>query len=199
VNTTYTVTGTDTLGCSNTSSITIDVNVAPVAAFDTNIVSINCQGSTYDFVNTSTNATSYNWTFGDGTTSSSADPQHAFNFGTSYTTMLTAISGNCFDSLSVEINPGNLSTYFDSVPNIFTPNNDGINDCFEVSSQGDFSSCTVMKIFNKWGNLIFESSNTQLCWNGKDQQNKNDFPDGTYFYSIIVNDTKYNGSILLLR
>lgn len=199
VSTTYTVTGTDALGCTSTSTIIIDVIPTPVAIFDTNLVSINCDGIVYDFVNTSTNATSYNWSFGDGTFANIASPQHTFNFGSTYTTQLLATAGPCTDSLSMQINPGNLSNYFDSIPNVFTPNNDGKNECFKVSAKGDFAACTIIEIYNKWGNLIFKSSETEGCWNGESQQNNNQVPQGTYIYVITVNGMKFNGTVLLLR
>ncbi len=197
--TTYTVTGTDVLGCTNSATVFIEVNITPKALFDTNLVSINCEGFAYDFVNNSTNANSYYWLFGDGTSSTTVNPQHTFDFGATYTTMLTAIAGPCTDSLAVQINPGVLSTYFDSIPNVFTPNNDGKNDCFQVSPKGDFGDCTVMEIFNQWGNLMFKSDSSAPCWDGKNQNNKNQAPQGTYLYKITVNDTKFSGTVLLIR
>lgn len=197
--TTYTVTGTDGLGCTNSSTVFIEVNISPSALFDTNLVSINCEGFTYDFVNNSLNATSYNWLFGDGTSSTTVNPQHTFDYGLTYTTLLTAISGPCTDSLVVQINPGVLSSYFDSIPNVFTPNNDGKNDCFQVSPVGDFGACTSIEIFNQWGNVIFKSDSGTSCWDGQNQSNKNQAPQGTYMYIIKVNNIKFNGTVLLIR
>jgi gliding motility-associated-like protein len=85
------------------------------------------------------------------------------------------------------------------MPNSFTPNNDGVNDLFapvyyNVSIQ-DF------KIFNSWGNLIYESK-TNCLWDGKFKNN--DCPLGVYVYKISYRDIKNNytekiGRITLIR
>lgn len=191
--TTYTVTGTDANGCIADNFITINVNQIPVASFDTSLAKINCEGRVYDFVNSSTNATSYVWNFGDGTTSTAQDPQHAFNFGASYNVILTAANGPCNDKDTMAVTPGALSDYFESIPNVFTPNGDGKNDCFKITSKADFTLCTTVEIFNRWGNSVYKSSDSAACWDGGNA------PDGTYFYVININDQKFNGSIMLVR
>lgn len=66
------------------------------------------------------------------------------------------------------------------IPNVFTPNGDGKNDTFEVRAAG-LSSYSI-KIFNRWGNLVFESTQLNQQWSGK--VNGNDAPEGTYYYVI---------------
>lgn len=60
-----------------------------------------------------------------------------------------------------------------NIANIFTPNNDGINDYFEVNG----ASCKTVEIFNRWGNLVYESVGT-VKWDGGSQS------DGIYYYKM---------------
>lgn len=70
------------------------------------------------------------------------------------------------------------------VPNAFSPNDDGLNDEFSYSLLGvkEFE----INIFNRWGQLIFNTDNPQLFWNGRMQNNGKVLPGGTYSYQIGV-------------
>ena len=69
------------------------------------------------------------------------------------------------------------------IPNVFTPNFDGINDFFIIKGNGISSLKT--KIYNRWGNLIFESSSLNENWNGKTIRGE-DCSEGIYFYIVIA-------------
>ncbi|MBL0095619.1 MAG: gliding motility-associated C-terminal domain-containing protein [Bacteroidetes bacterium] len=79
-------------------------------------------------------------------------------------------------SNEVEIIPA-MSLY---IPNTFTPNGDGLNDTFGVAGEAikDFR----MQIFNRWGQLIFETSNSNERWDGTYGGQK--VPMGTYVYKV---------------
>jgi gliding motility-associated-like protein len=66
------------------------------------------------------------------------------------------------------------------IPNCFTPNNDGFNERFNVSAQNLFDF--TMYIFNRWGQMIFETNDMDQGWDGK--FNGNQCPGGTYYYLI---------------
>src|SRR5205085_1388168 len=51
------------------------------------------------------------------------------------------------------------------IPNAFTPNNDGKNDCFSVRYWG-YTQSFEMNIYNRWGERVFHTNNIQACWNG---------------------------------
>nr|WP_294858045.1 gliding motility-associated C-terminal domain-containing protein [uncultured Fluviicola sp.] len=73
------------------------------------------------------------------------------------------------------------------VPNIFTPNNDGVNDYFEPRILVRISNLHIA-IFNRWGNTVYEvDSNTAFRWNGCNSANEL-CPDGVYFYKLIYAD-----------
>lgn len=70
-----------------------------------------------------------------------------------------------------------------SIPNIFTPNNDGINDDFEIT----YKNLTTLncKIYNRWGLLIRELTNVGDAWNGKTTDGL-ECADGVYYCIIIA-------------
>jgi gliding motility-associated-like protein len=82
------------------------------------------------------------------------------------------------------------------ISNILTPNGDGFNDTWKVNDPPQIQGCEV-KIFNRWGQLVFESNDYNNTWSGtKDSE---ELPDGVYFYSIQCSDKEFTGSINLLR
>jgi gliding motility-associated-like protein len=78
------------------------------------------------------------------------------------------------------------------LPNAFTPNGDGHNDLY-IPRQNRFIESIDLKIFNRWGTLVFETKNPNIEWDGRDM-NGNEVPDGTYFYTarIFVNGGPVN-------
>jgi gliding motility-associated-like protein len=89
------------------------------------------------------------------------------------------------------------------LPNVFTPDNDGINDDFGINREAQrFVSQCVLQVFNRWGNLLFETSNPYERWDGTDKGAK--APDGVYFYILnasLTDNTPYKltGSVQIIR
>lgn len=80
------------------------------------------------------------------------------------------------------------------LPNAFTPNGDGQNDLFTP-----FPYCFIeridMKIFNRWGELVFETQNADINWNGANQRGQQ-LPDGVYYYTCEVYEQRVTGVTL---
>ena len=78
------------------------------------------------------------------------------------------------------------------IPNIISPNGDGINDLFQLNFP-------VLKteIYNRWGQKLFESENDTF-WNGRTTSG-NEVPEGTYYYIIVTEEETYKGYLQLLR
>lgn len=76
-----------------------------------------------------------------------------------------------------------------TLPNVITPNGDGFNDVFEPKVTG-LSLITGAKtvIFNRWGNILHDTDDPLIQWDGKSKQTNMDCPPGTYFY---VTDITY--------
>lgn len=106
------------------------------------------------------------------------------------------------DTVEVEVIPEEEALA--RIPNVFSPNNDGYNDQFQVTGIGlqDFS----MEVYNRWGQMVFSSSNPATGWNGGKDNTTDDTPDGTYFYIVTFKDVcskqpkaTHNGHVTLLR
>ncbi|MDR2834686.1 MAG: gliding motility-associated C-terminal domain-containing protein [Bacteroidales bacterium] len=83
-------------------------------------------------------------------------------------------------------------TYY-RLPNVFSPNGDGINDFYEPIKPYYFVEKIDMKIFNRWGDLIFETSDPDIRWDGKYSHNKKPVADGVYFYRCDVYEQRLTG------
>ena len=88
-----------------------------------------------------------------------------------------------------------------TIPNAFSPNNDGTNDVFRIQVQGYFR-LNSLKIFNRWGQMIYETRDLNLGWDGK--RNGTPLPVGTYYWiidGIDMHNKRVNkaGSITLIR
>ena len=78
------------------------------------------------------------------------------------------------------------------IPSGFSPNNDGVNDHFIVEGIEAYGDNSLF-IYNRWGNLIFETTDKDINWDGKNQFSKGECPDGVYYYTCIVNFYRLNG------
>lgn len=77
------------------------------------------------------------------------------------------------------------------VPNVFSPNDDGTNDTFLPYSDCELSVLSYeMRIFNRWGRLVFETKSIDEGWNGKARGE--DLPAGVYAYYIRYSTTSGN-------
>jgi gliding motility-associated-like protein len=98
---------------------------------------------------------------------------------------LQAVIGSCVatDQVLVEVDCNSIY-----IPNIFTPNGDGMNDYFEVKVTG--AKHFHLRVFNRWGEMLFESTDPKKMWNG----GKQDYyaPDGVYFWTLEVLDFQNN-------
>ena len=106
---------------------------------------------------------------------------------------------------SNEICVNNCPAYI--LPNVFTPNGDGINDLY-FPIQGSMHIEKVnMRIFNRWGQLVYQTINSKINWDGKDMETGKDCAMGTYFYVCDIDkmylegnqSVRITGTITLLR
>ena len=133
---------------------------------------------TVTFTNESTGANSFAWTFGFGQGSTETNPVHIYPAAGTYTVRLIALSeGGCPDTAFAEIFIDNVHLY---VPSGFTPNGDGTNDAFFVGYTG--IRTLNVKIFSRWGPLIYESDNPDFQWDGRYKERE--VPEGVYVYVI---------------
>ncbi len=78
------------------------------------------------------------------------------------------------------------------LPNAFTPNGDGINDIFHPYPY-KFVVKVNMKIYNRWGDLVFQTTNPDINWDGTDMRTGKPVPDGVYYYICDVYERRLTG------
>jgi gliding motility-associated-like protein len=197
--TTYWVIGNDGNCSSDTQRVTITVRPKAVASFTANPT----QGFiplTVQFTNLSTKATGYQWYFGNGDTSTQFSPSHIYKKKGIYTAKLIAFdSTGCNDTFSQKIIVE--EKFLIIVPDVFTPDNNGLNDDFEIYYQAILSMDG--KIYNRWGELVYEWHMPDgKWWDGKNGNRQ--VGAGVYYYDVIVIDEKneshhYKGAVTLIR
>lgn len=200
-----TVTSLD--GCVGTLTIDdfIIANPKPHAVFQYPSP-IKMFNTTVPFTNTSTSAVSYQWEFEQGAPSSSTEenPKISFPDGVpgQYDVMLIATSDmGCLDtSYQTVIIVEEVLLY---VPNAFTPDGDEFNQTWGVFIEGVDVSDFELYIYNRWGQIVWESHDVDASWDGTYASIP--VQEGMYTWTLttkdLVNDAKYyfNGHIQLLR
>ena len=163
------------------------IDERPVADFDLNKSELDVVDPVVILTNKSLKASKYKWFLGDGFISLENNPTYRYKEEAGmYKIVLVAYRGSsCMDTLVKEINiPDKFSIY---VPNTFTPNQDKTNEVFyPVISKAIVSDSYDFKIYDRWGELVFESHDRTKGWNGF-YGNKL-APDGTYIWKISVID-----------
>lgn len=178
-----TVTSAD--GCSAKDSVANMITVYPVpfADFSASPMQTDIYANQIEFTDNSIIANQWLWDLGDGASSILQNPAHAYADSGTYNVILYIENMyGCVDTANnaVRINP----VYALWIPNAFTPNGDQLNDYFTVKGYGIKE--LQLLIFNRWGELIFESNNTDPQWNGtyKNEEVKQD----VYVYKLEVRD-----------
>lgn len=165
----------------------------------------SCKQFCFNFFNLSlNNPSSFSWEFTGSSTPVSAieNPQHiCFNGEGIYSVKLTVTNPLGSSSIIKTIHPLNNNCPEDTfqIPNIFTPNADGDNDLFYIKGLPENYS---LKVYNRWGQSMFEMQNKRTFWNGK-TKNGSDAVSGVYYYilNLGLNDklTSYRGTVTLTR
>ncbi len=145
----------------------------------------NLSSGIVQFDNKTTGAVSYSWNFGDySPLSNEVNPSHEFDISKTrnYNVWLVATSEyGCVDSTKVPIRVFQELIYF--IPNAFTPNNDGLNQTFQpIFATGFDPSKFNLKVYNRWGEVLFESYNHAVGWDGT--YGGKIVPEGVYGYII---------------
>lgn len=202
--TNYLISVKDKNGCVSDSTVIVSKVIQVEALFSASTQK-GAKPLEVEFTNLSSAASNYSWYLDSIFLTNTTDYQHLFN--TTGTFLLSLISWNnlqqCADTFSLQI------IVFDSIaieiPNVFTPNGDGVNDVFLIKILG--AKDLHVQIFNRWGSLIKDHSyqlNEDIAtiniWDGTNDGL--DFSEGVYFYNIVVNDTNniksnYSGNFQL--
>jgi gliding motility-associated-like protein len=197
----------DSNGCSSSSILTdyLCVEADPVASFSyfPNVFSFPSEN--IRFYNTSIGNNTYSWDYGNGNSSSQIEEIHAFKNTTKgyYVTLTAASSAGCIDSVTHFIGYEEPLVYY--IPNTFTPDHDDLNKLWNPIFTSGYDPYNFhLMIFDRWGELIWESYDSTIGWDGT--YNKNiPVQEGIYTWVIIFGLSKnddmkiVSGFVNLLR
>ncbi len=152
-----------------------------------------------NFINQSLGANRYVWNFGDGVSSTLVNPSHQYNATGVYKATLYAYNiANCVDSLTQDV-PIVIKPLLD-VPNAFTPGRFGKNGIVKVEGFG--IGTLNWKIYNRWGQVVFATSNRNQGWDGTFKGALQAMDVYTYTLDVEFTDgqkLRKTGDISLLR
>ncbi len=157
----------------------ITVEPSPIADFTYTPDVLSVIDPTASFFEQAQEAIRWVWTFNNRVITFEENPTHTFiDTGLQRVQLVVEHESGCLDTLVQFIDVIPEVRYF--LPNAFTPNGDGKNDGFVgkglVRGMEDFE----MTIWNRWGELVFQSNNPRLAWNGQKQNTGMPAPNGVY-------------------
>ena len=174
-------------GCesSQTFDDLVVVHPNPVADFTYNPTILSTFNPTANMLDQSIDAIAWQWDFNGEGTSFDQNPTHIFvDTGTTVIQLIATHPSGCQDTLIrlIDIVP-DYSFY---LPNAFTPNEDDVNDGFMGAGMfWDFQEYD-MKIFNRWGEMIFETSDALEAWNGRKNNTGKYVKNGVYVCKVRI-------------
>ncbi|MFM7595672.1 MAG: gliding motility-associated C-terminal domain-containing protein [Flavobacteriales bacterium] len=197
---------TNTNGCTADTTISNAVCVVPgpTAAFTTASPAIDFVTGGIDFINNSQNYSGSIWQFGDGGSSTQDNPSYFYPASTiaDYSVMLVVYDVNGCTDTAYNVVQSNDEVRL-TVPNAFTPNGDGLNDLFiPIISNSDQVQYYRFEVYNRWGQLIFETNKPGEGWDGKFKGKLSQF--GTYNWKVSYdvpeqNSVNANGHVTLVK
>jgi gliding motility-associated-like protein len=182
--------------CLNKDTVTITVN-DPKAKFTPSFTG-TCQGSVLS-LDSIEEYPVMNWFFNDRPILKEGllNTLYAYNIPARF--KLIVSDTVCFDTLEQEVTPID-TTEMDFIPNAFTPNGDGKNDCYRIENVTLTKGCSRILVYNRWGRVVFNSDEDGECWNGSDRGIADQpMAQGVYFYILYHKGKDYHGTISLIR
>lgn len=154
--------------------------VKPKADFDI-VTTTRMENFPVTFQNLTKGGVDYYWTFGDGNTSMIIHPNNTYDSsGTYYIQLIAKGKKGCLDSITKPIEI--IKEYHLYVPNSFTPDGGRVNNIFRAVGYG--IKYFKMSIYNRWGELVFETQNINHGWDGAYGNENYAAPIGTYVWKI---------------
>jgi gliding motility-associated-like protein len=189
---------TASTGCADTVILEVAASELPEASF---LFEELCFQNISFYSNSNANGgtlTEYLWNFSDGSSGADSALIHEYTTAGTYDVTLTVTnSEGCTSTvtLPVLVNPSTPLSSLD-VPNIITPNGDMVND--EWTLEPSFDACYTyeMKIFNRWGNLVFRQVKGGAPFRGLDASGAR-LSTGVYFYTISAGELQKNGTLTI--
>ncbi len=203
VTTTYVFTPTSGI-CVSTSSLTISIIEQPVAHFSITPNDSILIGATLYFQNSSVNATAYIWSVNNQEFSNDVNPSYLTNDEEFLVFTLIALNQTCADTFEMHVPL--LETSFVFAANCFTPDADEYNATWKpiISDNYDQTNYHLM-IYNRWGEVIWESFDYSLAWDGTYGVGGQPVQDGVYTWVLQLKQKKndrisrFSGTLIRIR
>jgi gliding motility-associated-like protein len=181
-------------GCSDSVQQTVTVAVQPTVSAGQSAIIL--QGGQYVLQGAASGGDSLTYTWSPGSTlnDSTILQPVAIPATDTYYTLTATNSAGCSDTAGVLIKVLQQPL----VPNVFSPNGDGINDTWQIAYLSSYPDC-IVEIFNRYGQLLFRSQGYQTPWDGN--YNGKPLPVGTYYYIITTSHLPkpLSGPVTILR
>lgn len=133
------------------------------------------------------------WKLSDGTTETEDKFTKTFEPGSTNKVTLYVNPGTlCEDSISKDVSTANAAQREVFIPNVFTPNGDPLNNAYCIDGFLDGCDEFDLWIYNRWGELVFHTTDMNQCWDGNIDHNGKPYPAGTYFYILEVTEGKFS-------
>lgn len=191
-------------GCSVTQTYTCMITTLPQpdAQFIASPQLISILDPVVTFTNQSSGGTGWIWNFGDNTTSVDWSPVHMYDAVGVYPVYLAVMNASgCVDTAWLDLEVRDYHTFF--IPNAFTPDGNGLNDEFGPVFTNILSERYDFYIFDRWGNIVFETHDPNKKWNGRWRNEGDKVQTDVYVYKIAFIDNMYGehhliGSVTVL-
>ena len=211
-------------GCKDSAQTKITVTEVPVADFTFGPNPASTMDPTISFTNQTTGATDYKWSFGStgtvGTPSSSTNTNEVIWFDPTVAEAKAKVNGGmdsvpvtlkasnavCSDSITKMVFIKDVFTLY--VPNAFSPNGDGVNEEFYpggLNHKCDACTNYEFMVFNRWGEMIFRTTDPNVKWNGKRDNNLGNVQIDVYVWKVVYTDSftgkegKQMGTVTVMR
>ena len=188
-------------GCVDSAKRTdyVCVHPYPTADYRYNPAETNVMDPAFEFTNTSTGAVDHTWRFADLDTLRAEHPSYQFpNDGPgAHRVCLEAINSyGCTDTVCKEVSiKGKFTLY---VPNAFTPDGDGVNDKFAPVIRGADKSDFRFSIYDRWGEVVFETQNPDRKWDGSIKGDVSESKTDVYVWRLETRN-KYTGEQIVRK
>ena len=185
-------------GCSTIQPVTVTINPRAVADFTASKYEVSNFNTAVNFTNQSSDATNYSWTFGDGSGTVQTSPSHIFPDTIASTYDVTLVANNIYDCPDTIVKT--ITVYEDLllfVPNTFTPDDNKFNQIFKpVITAGFLTENYNFTIFNRWGEIVFETKDIKEGWDGTTVKGELS-QEGTYTWQMYITESRYSKTKVL--
>ncbi len=199
----YCAEATEANGCIDTACITLNNPPHMNADFTSDPTITDINHPEIHFTDQSPGASFWQWNFGDTAGSNDQNPIHLYYHDGIYQVMLIAASTlGCIDTVIHQVIINDEFTFY--APNSFTPNGDSNNDIFLPKGTGWKPETFQMRVFDRWGNMAFYSTDVNKGWNGKMANKSKTAEIDVYVWKVQLSSSSgeehnYIGIVTLLK